>query len=276
MDNTEAEFRRQLLENLRRVGDRIAAACERARRPRGSVQLVAVTKSVGLDIVRALLEMGVVDLGENRPQELCRRADLVSQLRAECPPQRRLHAPRWHLIGRLQRNKVGSLMDRTALIHSVDTLRLAEDIHKRADPARAVHLLIEVNAGEEPQKGGVPLRAGPCLAEQVASLPNVVLRGLMSMAPLGADETRLRNVFGRVRELFDEMRHDYRVGPAFDTLSMGMSGDFELAVECGATLVRIGSALFSGLEAPTEPRQHVESSPPARYHECSPSEPKQG
>ena len=246
-------MRRKLQDNLRSVRDRIAAACGRVHRNPESVQLVAVTKTVGIDVIRTLAEMGVTDFGENRAQELIRRAAMMKEVlerRKLCSPAAPLSAPRWHMVGNLQRNKVKALLPWTVLIHSVDRLRLGEEISKHAAGLdRPVDALLEVNGGSEPQKSGVPVCAAPHLAEQIASLPGIRLRGLMTMAPLDADARTLENAFSRVGELFDEMRKECRMGDVFDTFSAGMSGDFEIAVQCGATMVRVGSALLEGIES---------------------------
>ena len=245
-------MRRKLQGNFKRIRNRIADACARVKRDPESVRLVAVTKSVGMDVIRTLVDMDFSDLGENRVQELTRRAAMAEEMLKRRQLDTTLEPvtpPSWHMIGHLQRNKVRSLLPWVTMVHSVDRLRLAETLSKHAgSQSRQVDVLLEVNGGNEPQKNGVAVCAAPHLAEQIVSLPNIRVRGLMSMAPLGADETTLRNVFDRVRDLFDETRSNYAVGEEFDTLSMGMSDDFELAVECGATLVRVGTALFSGLE----------------------------
>ncbi|MEE9294247.1 MAG: YggS family pyridoxal phosphate-dependent enzyme [Phycisphaerae bacterium] len=241
----------KLQANLAAVRARIEEACTRTHRDPDSVYLVVVTKSVGMDVILALVKMGVTDLGENRVQQLTERAAAVSeflQRRQEPessgePPR----APRWHMVGNLQRKKVSVLLPSVAMIHSVDRLRLAEEINKRADGhSRRVDVLLEVNCADEPQKGGAAVCAAAHLGEQIASLPNLRVRGLMTMAPLTPDETIVRNAFSRVAELFEEMRSEYAVGDTFDILSMGMSSDFEIAVQCGANLLRIGSALFEG------------------------------
>lgn len=247
----------KLRENVRVVRDRIGEACTRVHRDPKTVGLVAVTKTMGLDVVRSLLRMGLTDLGENRVHRLVERAEAIGRdmgrskppewipepLRANQPTP-----PRWHMIGNLQRNKVRSLLPWVSMIHSVDRLRLAEEIdHRAAELSRRVDVLLEVSGADEPQKGGAAVCAAAHLGEQMASLPHLRLRGLMAMAPQGEDANRLGNVFSRVSELFEEMRHDYAVGEDFDLLSMGMSNDFEIAVACGSNLVRVGTALFEGI-----------------------------
>lgn len=245
-------MKRVLQENLERVHERIRSACERQRRDPADVLLVAVTKYVTVDVIRLLIELGVHDLGESQVQELTRRAAMI----AEGSKRRALVAdkpsptPRWHMIGHLQRNKVAKLLPHVTMIHSVDSLRLAEEIdHRAVSLGSTAHILLQVNASQEPQKFGVPVPAVTHLAEQLATLSNTRVRGLMTMAPLADDESVVRAAFQRTRELFEEIRGEELCGPDFDTLSMGMSHDFELAVEHGATVVRIGSALFEGIHA---------------------------
>lgn len=253
MVSNVATVRRRLSENLKRVRDRIAAACGRARRDPESVRLVAVTKYVELDVVRQLLELGVTDIGESRAQMLNQRAGMMHEFferksvlgaRREGPPLR----PRWHMVGHLQRNKVKLVVPWTELIHSVDSLRLAEDLHEQAmQLGRVVDVLLQVNTSGERSKFGVAVGAAAHLAEHFAALSGVRLCGLMTMAPLDTPPGEIRLAFDRLRDVFEDMRGDRFVGPEFAHLSMGMSHDFETAVEAGATMVRVGSALFDGL-----------------------------
>lgn len=241
----------QLSVNLKSVRGRIDAACVRVRREPSDVRLVVVTKAVEIDIVLALVRLGVRDLGENRVQQLATRVTQVNEFLKGLSPDatgERIAPPRWHMIGQLQRNKVRTVLPVATMIHSVDQLRLAEEIDNRAQSLpQMVDVLLEVNGGDESQKGGAAVCATGYLGEQIASMSNVRLRGLMSMAPLTDDVAVQRRVFTRVRELYEEMQNDGAVGAAFDVLSMGMSGDFEVAVECGANMVRVGSAVFEGL-----------------------------
>jgi hypothetical protein len=247
-------MKRRLNDNLRRVRDRIGSACDRVQRPPESVKLVAVTKSVGIYTIRELLDLGVCDLGESYVQELVRRAAMVKEGLERLPLSAIASAarvqPRWHLVGHLQRNKAKTIMPWVTMIHSLDSLRLAEDLSALAEKAGGrLDVLMQVNAGEEPQKYGVAVAAATHLAEQIRSLPALRLCGLMCMAPLSDDRLRIRSIFTRIRELFDEIRTGRLAGPAFEHLSMGMTHDFEIAIEEGATMVRIGSALFEGIES---------------------------
>jgi pyridoxal phosphate enzyme (YggS family) len=223
------------------VLDRIAAAAMRKGREPSAVTLVAVTKSTSIDHILALLTLGQCDLGENRVQQLeerCRSLDAAGA------------AARWHMIGHLQRNKVRQVVPLVELIHSVDSLRLAEEINTCAGRRAAalpnaspMDVLLQVNIAEEEQKFGLSVADAPVLAGQVAEMPHLRLRGLMTMAPYGDDREESRPVFARAGELFAALRSQLKQD-TFDTLSMGMTNDFEVAVEEGATLVRVGRALF--------------------------------
>lgn len=243
----------RLADNVRRVRERIGEACARAGRDSAEVTLVAVTKTVGFDTVARLLDMQVFQLGESRVQELARKAALareyVERRRRETASEV-VRPPDWHMIGHLQRNKVKALLSHTSLIHSVDSLRLAEEIDQQAGRlGRVAEVLLEINAGLEPQKHGIPVGAATHLAEQLTSLESLRLVGVMTMAPFDADEPGLRACFTRLAELFQEIRAEVVRRPDFRHLSMGMSRDFEIAVECGATMVRVGTALFEGVDA---------------------------
>jgi PLP dependent protein len=214
-----------IAERLAAVRDRVAAAAARAGRP-GTVTLVAVSKLHPAAAVRAAFAAGAVDLGENYVQELtAKRAEL-----ADLPL-------RWHFIGRLQRNKVRDVAGKVALIHGVDSLLLLQEIGKRAAAAGVVQdLLIQVNVAGEEQKGGVAPDELPALTAACAALPALRLRGLMTMPPLVDDPERNRPHFRALAAL--ARAH------ALAELSMGMSDDLEVAIEEGATLVRVGTAIF--------------------------------
>ncbi|MGQ0635606.1 MAG: YggS family pyridoxal phosphate-dependent enzyme [Planctomycetaceae bacterium] len=227
---------RKVAENLRIVQERIARACDRAGRDPHSVTLVAVTKSARLEWIRTLVDLGVVELGESRPQQLVSRA-------VELPPL--VH---WHQIGSLQRNKVRMLLPCVTLIHSIDSLRLLEAIDRIAGDL-AVHprILLEVNLTREPAKHGFTASELRAAWKQVFSCDRVRAEGLMTMAAYSTNPENARPIFAALRALRDELT---RITPGHELrhLSMGMSGDFETAVEEGATLVRVGSALWAGVE----------------------------
>jgi len=224
-----------LLANLREVQDRIAAAATRAGRPADATRLVAVTKTVGAEAIRTLVEAGQADIGENRAQQIRDRSRELEGLPV-----------RWHMIGRLQRNKVKYVVPTCTMIHSVDALPLAEEIARRATAAGApVPCLLEVNVAGEDQKAGVAPNQASRLAEDVAALDGIDLVGLMTMAPLADDPEETRPVFAALRELRGRINREATLPRPLTELSMGMTQDYEVAIEEGATIVRIGSALFA-------------------------------
>jgi pyridoxal phosphate enzyme (YggS family) len=238
----------KISERIKRVKDTIHSTCARAGRDPDEVKLIVVTKSATIEAVKEVLDLGVTDLGENRVQQLKKVSTQVAEL-MESPGSSSTAASsiHWHMIGHLQRNKVRQVLPIASLIHSVDTLRLAEEIN--AAGARLnlrPKVLLQVNASDEPQKYGVPVGAATHLAEQVETLSHLQLVGLMTMAPLTHNKDVVRACFVRTRELFVEMRGEKIVGPQFTELSMGMSSDYEVAIEEGATILRIGSAIFAG------------------------------
>jgi PLP dependent protein len=231
--------------NLQTIRHNIAEACRRAGRSPGEVSIIAVTKSADMEALKVALDLGLTHLGESRVQQLCDRAaeltEYLQRRRAGGPPPQ----VRWHMIGHLQRNKVRQVLGVASTIHSVDSLRLAEDISARAErDGISVDLMLEVNCSQEPQKYGCAVGAALHMAELVCTLKNIRLVGLMTMAELTQDAEKSRPVFALLRELFDELRHNHVGGDAFRHLSMGMSQDYTVAVEEGATMVRIGTALF--------------------------------
>jgi pyridoxal phosphate enzyme (YggS family) len=232
---------------IKQIKGAINSACMRADRDPDRVKLVVVTKSVTIEAVKEVINLGVTEFGENRVQQLKKiSADVADFLQGPEGPA----APKginWHMIGHLQRNKVRQVLPIAVLIHSVDTLRLAEEINIAAVKLSSrPKVLLQVNCSNEPQKYGVPVGAATHLAEQIETLPHLQLVGLMTMAPLTHNKDVVRACFVRARELFIEMRGEKIVGPQFTELSMGMSSDYEIAVEEGATILRIGSAIFAG------------------------------
>ncbi len=217
--------------DLAAVRGRIAAAAARAGRTADEVTLVAVTKGHPLERVREAAAAGLLDVGESRVQEAAGK-------QAAWPD-----APvRWHLIGHLQRNKARLAVGRFALIHSLDSLRLADALESAAAAAGVVQeVLVEVNVAREPQKSGASPDEAPALVAHAARLPHLRLRGLMTMAPYDAPLDVQHRVFGGLRELRDGLATSTL---PLAVLSMGMSGDFEAAVEEGATMVRLGTILF--------------------------------
>jgi pyridoxal phosphate enzyme (YggS family) len=240
------------------VRARIDAAAARGGRRGGDVVLVAVTKNASIEHIRELIGLGHMDLGESRAQVLVQHAAQVDeflQRHRELPSQRSRDMPsqvRWHMIGHLQRNKVRRVLPLVRLVHSVDSLRLAEEIQTAATRLdEPMEVLVQVNVSGDRSKHGIAPAAARHLIEQIDTMLNIRVRGLMCMAPLGAQPDAARPVFQRARELFEDVRTTGIVGERFDILSMGMSEDYEIAVECGANIVRVGTAIFGpgdGLE----------------------------
>ena len=200
------------------------------------VTIVAVTKGFGLEAVEAALAAGLTDLGENRVQEAVAKIDTPVGRRAT-----------WHLIGHLQRNKAKDVPGRFGLVHSLDSAALAEELDRRAATHGAtVRALLQVNVAGETQKSGCAPAEAAGLAKRVAGLPHLALEGLMTIAPLTDDEAAQRRTFRGLRELRDALKED---GLWLPTLSMGMSGDYGVAIEEGATVIRVGTALFGSRTA---------------------------
>ncbi|MBQ6389971.1 MAG: YggS family pyridoxal phosphate-dependent enzyme [Mogibacterium sp.] len=217
------------------IVSRIHQAAARSGRKPEDITLVAVTKTHTPEEINQAIDAGATDIGENRVQELLEKYDKVKPVR-------------WHLIGHLQTNKVKNIIDKVVMIHSVDSLRLAQEINKRAAAAGLVmDILIEINSAMEETKSGI---ASGDLRELVSSITaecaNVRVRGLMCIPPMAVEPEDARPYFIEARELFEEMKTwdlpEERFCP--DVLSMGMSGDFEVAVEEGSTIVRVGSSIF--------------------------------
>jgi PLP dependent protein len=250
--------------NLSRVRHTVADACQRCGRDPNAVCLVAVTKYVGPPVIRALLAAGVAELGESRAQQLAARAEqlgarlerdnhlgmLVETPHSTLPQDGERVLPHWHMIGHLQRNKVKTVLRYARVIHAVDSFRLAAELDQEA--ARlGVHVdaLLEVNVSGETAKFGLSPDDLPATVAALRQLPRVRLRGLMTMAPLDSDPEHARPCFARLRETLERLRAAGEVGPECSHLSMGMSQDYAVAVEEGATLIRVGSALYENLPA---------------------------
>ena len=265
MNTPVATVKRRLTENLKRVRGTIEAACSRARRDPDTVRIVAVTKYVDMDVLRQAMELGLLDLGESRAQQLSQRAGMIHEhidrKNTLSGRKDKLPRPRWHMVGHVQRNKIKLILPWCELVHSVDSLRLAEDLHQHGERVgRVVDILLQVNTSGERSKFGVAVGAVPHLAEQFAEWPGIRLRGLMTMAPLDVQPGELRLFFERLKDVFTDMRDEGLVGPDFTELSMGMSSDYETAIECGATMVRLGHALFEGMMT-TPPEDDPPDSP---------------
>jgi len=237
-----------LAANLDLVQSRIAAACARAGRDRSSVLLVAVTKGHPPDTVRAAADLGLTTFGENRVQEA--RAKIPA-----CPG--RLH---WHMIGHLQTNKARDALAVFEMVQSVDSLHLAAELNKWADRmARTVPVLLEINVAGESTKYGYSPETFLAELPALNALTRLEIRGLMTLAPWTPEPERVRPVFRRLREL--KARSEQVLGAPLEHLSMGMTSDFEVAVEEGATMVRIGTALFGERRSGGDPPQGNKPSP---------------
>jgi len=225
----------RLRQNRDAVLAEIAAACGRVSRDPAAVQLIAVTKYAEVDWVRALVALGHKALGENRPQQLVERAGV-------------LEGAVWHLIGHLQRNKVRAVLPHVACIHSIDSLKLLWRVGDIAGELGLVpQVLMEVNVSGEASKDGFTPDTIRAEWEALRCVPNVRIAGLMTMAPLSDDPEAARPYFRRLHALRDELQSTGSL--RLPELSMGMSGDFSVAIEEGATMVRVGSRLFEGLQA---------------------------
>ena len=231
----------RIRDNLARVRQQMADAAARSDRAAEQVRLVAVTKSAGEVAIRALVQAGCHELGENRPQQLWQRAARLADLPI-C----------WHMIGTLQKNKIRRTLPLIQMLQSADSPSLVEAVERiAAELSLRVPILLEVNVSGEASKHGLePPAVGPLL-EELARLEHVEVRGLMCMAGVEGGLERARRDFAALRGLRDRLRSACPDRVWLDALSMGMSGDFEVAIEEGATIVRIGSALFEGADAQT-------------------------
>jgi pyridoxal phosphate enzyme (YggS family) len=237
----------KIAERLTIVQNNIAEACARIGRNPEKVQLIVVTKTASMEDIQEVVRLGCTHLGENRVQHLKQVAeDLDAYLATHKDEPGFPQKVHWHMIGHLQRNKAKLVLKVVSLIHSVDTLRLAEELNSlSAKQDLRTEVLLQINCSDEPQKSGAPVGAAVHLAEQIATMPNLRLVGLMTMAPLTLNKDLVRACFARGRELFEEIRGEKIAGNKFRHLSMGMSQDYEIAIEFGATILRIGSAIFS-------------------------------
>lgn len=239
-EETREEARRRLAENVSRVRAAIEDSARRAGRDPRTVTIVAVGKGVSAGVLALATAEGLLDLGENRVQELLAKVAWPG-----------LEGARWHFVGRLQTNKARHLVRRVAphLVHSLDRLELAQVLHREAVAAgRRQPVLVQVNVARDPRKAGVPPEELVSFLRTLATMDGLAVRGLMTIAPLGDAGEAARPWFRALRQLLDRVRQEGIWGIDMEHLSMGMSGDFEVAVEEGATLVRVGRALFAGVE----------------------------
>lgn len=221
-------------ENMKHVQGRIDKACDKSGRDTGDVVLIAVSKTKPVEALKEAYEAGARDFGENKVQELL---DKIPQMPSDV---------RWHMIGHLQRNKVKYIIDKVCLIHSVDSLRLAEEISKEAvKHSLTANILVEVNVAAEESKFGVSVAEAIGLVEEIAKLPGICIKGLMTIAPFVDNEEENREYFRKLKQLsVDIMRKNVDNRIIGEELSMGMTGDYTVAVEEGATYVRVGTGIF--------------------------------
>lgn len=222
-----------LKENLAEVQSRVEQACKRAGRDVAEVTLIAVSKTKPVTDLQEIYNAGVRDFGENKVQEMC---DKMEKMPKDI---------NWHMIGHLQRNKVKYVVGNVALIHSVDSYRLAEEINIQAKKKGiVVPILVEVNIADETTKFGVSKEDAMELVRQIASLDALSIKGLMTIAPYVVDPEENRAYFRKIKELSVDIDNQNIDNVSMDILSMGMTGDFEVAIEEGATMVRVGTGIF--------------------------------
>ncbi len=222
-----------IAEKYREVQGKVLQACQRSHRNPEDVTLIAVSKTKPLEALREAYEAGARDFGENKVQELVEK---IPNLPADI---------RWHMIGHLQRNKVKYIVDKVYMIHSVDSFKLAEEISREAVKKNlTVKILMEVNVAQEDSKFGVSVEEAPQLAGEIAKLPGISLEGLMTVAPYVSDAEENRKVFSQLRQLAVDISGKNIDNISMNVLSMGMTGDYEVAIEEGASLVRVGTGIF--------------------------------
>lgn len=222
-----------LIENYNNVNDRVKASCKKTSRSEDDVTLIAVSKTKPAEDIKTLYDYGVRDFGENKVQELTEKYEVLPK------------DIRWHLIGHLQTNKVKYIVDKVYLIHSVDSVRLAEQIEKEAAKKNViVNILIQVNVAGEDTKFGLDTDDTIKNVETISKFPHVRIKGLMTIAPFVSDGEDNRKYFNELKQLSVDIQKKNIDNVSMDMLSMGMSGDFETAIEEGATLVRVGTSIF--------------------------------
>lgn len=222
-----------VVENLRTVEEKVRKACERAGRDPKEVTLIAVSKTKPIEMVQEAYDAGKRDFGENKAQEMKQKYEVMPK------------DIRWHFIGHLQTNKIKYLLGRTCLIHSVDSLHLAQAIEAECVKRnQEVDILIEVNVAQEATKFGLKLEETLALVREAAKLPHLHVQGLMTIAPYVEDPEQNRPIFASLRKLSVDIAAKNIDNVHMNVLSMGMTGDYEVAIEEGATMVRVGTGIF--------------------------------
>ncbi len=226
-------------DNLRKIESDIASACSESGRNREDVKLIAVSKTKPVSALREAYDLGIRDFGENKVQELL---DKYEQMPGDI---------RWHMIGHLQRNKVKYIVDKVYMIHSVDSYRLAEEISREAVKKNVnVSVLIEVNVAGEESKFGASVEETVSLVEDIAKLPNLTIRGLMTIAPYVENSEENRLYFAKLKQIYVDIIHKNIDNVFMEELSMGMTGDYEVAITEGATYIRVGTGIFGERQYP--------------------------
>jgi pyridoxal phosphate enzyme (YggS family) len=234
----------EISKNIAAVRERIALAAAKSGRTAGDVTLVAVSKTRTADEIKTALEAGMCDFGENKVQEITSKYDILRVFTKNSTKNRNI---KWHMIGHLQRNKVKYIMDKVCMIHSVDSLRLAEEIDRRSGAnGITMDVLLQVNAAAEESKSGIAPEEVRRLAESIVDrCGNIRIKGLMTIAPAAEEPDDIRMYFSEVKSLYDTIGLECKCERLdFDCLSMGMTHDFEVAIEEGANMVRVGTGIF--------------------------------
>ena len=222
-----------LQENLQQVEANICKACENAGRKRSDVTLIAVSKTKPIEMLQTVYDLGPRDFGENKVQEMCEKMEVLPK------------DIRWHMIGHLQRNKVKYIVGKVELIHSVDTYRLAEEINIQAKKQNViVPILVEVNIAHEESKFGISAEDAILLVEEISKLENIRIKGLMTIAPYVENPEDNRLYFRKIKQLSVDITNKNIDNVFMEILSMGMTGDYMVAIEEGATMVRVGTGIF--------------------------------
>ena len=226
-------FSIMIKDNLCTVEENITAACKRSGRARDDVTLIAVSKTKPMEMLQEAYDLGCRDFGENKVQELLDKYDKMPR------------DIRWHMIGHLQRNKVKYIVGKVYMIHSVDSMRLAEEISKEAVKKNVtVSVLVEINVSGEESKFGASVNEAVSLVENISKLPNIAVKGLMTIAPYVENPEENRLYFAKLKQIYVDIIHKNIDNVFMEELSMGMTGDYEVAIEEGATYIRVGTGIF--------------------------------
>lgn len=219
--------------NINEIKEDINRICQKCNRNPEEITLIAVSKTVDADRINHAIDCGISNLGENKVQEIMDKYDLVSK------------NVNWHLIGHLQTNKVKYIIDKVELIHSVDSIKLAEEINKRAQKNNIIKdVLVQINVAEEDTKFGISIDEAVDFVKSISGFDNIRIMGLMTIAPYDPDPEKVRPVFRRLKEKFSELAQMHLPNTFMKYLSMGMSNDYSIAIEEGSNMIRIGTAIF--------------------------------